>query len=83
MSVSSILSYGMQSMQAGMQSMQAGMNRSAIAGTRIAGFGSSSDNSAMASSMVELSRGAIDAKAAANVIKTGDAMLGTLVNLRA
>jgi len=75
MSVSSILSYGM-------QSMQAGMNRSAIAGARIAGFGSS-DNSAMASSMVELSRGAIDAKAAANVIKTGDAMLGTLVNLRA
>ncbi|UCV15991.1 hypothetical protein [Quatrionicoccus australiensis] len=76
MSVSSILSYGM-------QSMQAGMNRSAIAGARIAGFGSSSDNSAMASSMVELSRSAIDAKAAANVIKTGDAMLGTLVNLRA
>lgn len=75
MSVSSILSYGM-------QSMQAGMNRSAIASARIAGFGASSDSSAMANSMVELSRGAIDAKAAANVIKTGDAMLGTLVNLR-
>lgn len=78
MSVSSILS-------SGMQSMQASINRSAIASSRIAGFGPAApqtqDN--LASSMVALSQSAIDARSAANVIKTGDEMLGTMINLRA
>jgi hypothetical protein len=78
MSVSSILS-------SGMQSMQAGINRSAIASSRIAGFGPASqqEQENMVSTMVALSQSAIDARSAANVIKTGDEMLGTMINLRA
>ncbi|MGE5470073.1 MAG: hypothetical protein ACM3X0_04665 [Bacteroidota bacterium] len=75
MSISSILS-------SGMQSLQASMNRTAAAGSRIAGFGAAADNSDLAASMVALRQGAIDAKIAANVIKTGDEMLGTMINLR-
>jgi flagellar hook protein FlgE len=37
----------------------------------------------MVSTMVALSQSAIDARSAANVIKTGDEMLGTMINLRA
>jgi len=36
----------------------------------------------MASTMVAPSQSAIDARSAANVIKTGDEMLGTTINLR-
>jgi len=75
MSVSSILS-------SGMQSMQAGINRSAIAAGRIASPGFNADTGAMANNMVELNQGAIDAKIAADVIKTGDQMLGTLIDIR-
>lgn len=70
MSISSILS-------AGMQSMQASINRTAIAGSRL-----NVENGEMAGSMVAMNQGAIDAKAAANVIKTGDEILGTIIDIR-
>lgn len=70
MSVSSILSTGM-------QSMQASINRTAIAGSRL-----NVESSDFASDMVAMRQGAIDAKAAANVINTGDEILGTIINIR-
>jgi len=76
MSVSSIL-------LSGMQGMQAGINRTNIASSRISGFDLSTNNSDMAANMVALSQGSNDAKMAANVIKTGDAILGTLIDMHA
>lgn len=70
MSISSILSTGM-------QSMQASINRTAIAGSRL-----NVENGEMAGNMVAMNQGAIDAKAAANVIKTGDEILGTIIDIR-
>ncbi len=62
---------------AGMQTLQASMNRTAIAGSRL-----NVDDGDLANRMVDMQRGAIDAKAAANVIKTGDEILGTIIDLR-
>lgn len=76
MSISSIVS-------SGLQSMQASINRTEITAGRIAGFGLDTDSGNMVASMVGLLQGANDAKVAANVIKTGDEMLGTLIDLRA
>lgn len=71
MSISSILNVGM-------QGMQASINRSAIAGS-----GLNVENDDMAAKMVAMRQGEIDAKAAANVIKTGDEILGALIDIRA
>jgi len=70
MSISSILS-------SGLQSMQAAINRTNIASGRIA-----ADDSDVATNIVALHEGAIDAKIAANVIKTGDEILGTIIDIR-
>lgn len=70
MSISSILSTGM-------QSMQASTNRTAIAGSSL-----NVEDSEFARKMVAMRQGEIEAKAAANVIKTGDALLGTIIDLR-
>lgn len=70
MSVSSLLSLGM-------QGLQASINRTAIAGSRL-----NVDNANLASDMVAMRQGATDAKMAANVIKTGDEILGTLIDIR-
>lgn len=70
MSISSIVS-------AGMQSMQASINRTAIAGS-----GLNVENGDLAAKMVAMRQGEIEAKAAANVIKTGDEILGTLIDIR-
>ena len=72
MSISSILS-------SGMQSMQASTNRTAIAGSRL----SAEESDALANNMVAMNQGSIDTKAAAKVIKAGDEMLGTMIDLRA
>lgn len=74
MSINSILSTGL-------QGMQAGINRSAIASSRIATSGGA-DSSDIAASMIELRQGAIDAQMAANIVKTGDDILGTLIDIR-
>ncbi len=70
MSISSILSTGM-------QSMQASTNRTAIAGS-----GLNVEDSEFARKMVAMRQGEIEAKAAANVIKTGDQILGTIIDIR-
>ena len=70
MSISSVLSTGL-------QSMQVAINRTGIASSRIA-----ADDSEMATNIVGLHQGAIDAKLAANVIKAGDEILGTIINIR-
>lgn len=70
MAISSILANGM-------QMMQASMNRTAIAGA-----GLNVEQSDFAHRMVAMRQGEIEAKAAANVIKTGDEMLGTLIDIR-
>lgn len=73
MSISSLLA-------SGLQGMQAGINRTALAAGRIASTGVAGEHAA--NTVVDLSRGAIDAKIAANVVKTGDQILGTLIDIR-
>jgi flagellar hook protein FlgE len=70
MSISSILN-------SGLQSLQASINRTAIAGS-----GLNVENGDLAAKMVAMRQGEIEAKAAANVIKTGDQILGTLIDIR-
>lgn len=70
MSISSIMS-------SGLQSLQAGINR-----TTIAGSGLNVENDDFAGKMVAMRQGEIEAKAAANVIKTGDQVLGTMIDIR-
>lgn len=70
MSISSILSTGM-------QSFMASTNRTAIAGS---GLNVESDD--FSSKMVAMRQGEIEAKAAANVIKAGDQILGSIIDIR-
>ncbi|TXT27956.1 MAG: hypothetical protein FD131_3433 [Rhodocyclaceae bacterium] len=70
MSISSIMSSGLQSLQAG------------IIRTTIAGSGLNVENDDFAGKMVAMRQGEIEAKAAANVIKTGDQILGTIIDIR-
>ena len=71
MAISSILSNGM-------QMMQASMNRTTIASS---GLDVGQDD--FANRMVALREGEIGAKAAAGVIRTADQMLGTLIDIHA
>ena len=71
MSISPILS-------SGMQNMQASINRTAIAGS-----GLNIENNEFATKMLGMRQGEIEAKAAAQVIKSGDELLGTVIDLRA
>jgi flagellar hook protein FlgE len=61
-----------------MQSMQSSIHRTAIAGN-----GLNAESGDFAAKMVGMNQGSIEAKVSANVIKTGDEMLGTLIDLRA
>lgn len=70
MSISSIMS-------SGLQNMQASINRTAIAGS-----GLNVENDDFAAKMVGMRQGEIDVKAAANVIKTADQILGTIIDIR-
>jgi len=70
MSISSIVS-------SGLQSLQSSINRTAIAGS-----GLNVGNDDLANKMVAMNQGAIDAKASANVIKTADQILGTIIDIR-
>ena len=76
MSINSILSTGL-------QGVQAGDNRTRMAGGQMLPAGRDIDNVALARSMVELKSGELQIKSSANVIKTADQMLGTLIDLRA
>lgn len=75
MSISTVMSLGM-------QGIQAGSNRSGMAAGRIAANGSIDDGS-LASSMVDLRSAEIQVKASANVVKVADQMLGTMIDIRA
>lgn len=57
--------------------MQASINRTAIAGSAL-----SVENDDMAAKMVAMRQGEIEAKASASVIKTGDQILGTIIDIR-
>ena len=70
MSISSIMS-------SGLQSMQTSINRTAIAGSNL-----NVESSDFAAKMVAMRQGEIEAKAAANVIKTGDQILGSLIDIK-
>lgn len=67
MSISSILATG----------MQASINRTAIAGSAL-----NAEDSEFAMKMVAMHQGEIDAKAAVNVIKTADQILGSIIDIR-
>ena len=71
MSINSILANGM-------QSMQASINRTSIAGSNL-----NIENGNFAAKMVEMRQSEISVKAAANIIKVSDEMLGTMIDLRA
>ena len=70
MSISSIMS-------SGLQSMQTSINRTAIAGSNL-----NVESGDFAAKMVAMRQGEIEAKAAANVIKTGDQILGSLIDIK-
>lgn len=70
MSINSILATGM-------QTMQAGTNRAAIAGARL-----NVEDGDLAKQMVAMRQGEIEVKAAANVVKTADQILGTIIDIK-
>jgi hypothetical protein len=76
MSINSILSTGM-------QGIQTGIDRSDRAGARIAGFGADLDSGNVAPPLIDLKVGELQVKAAAAVVKTGDQLLGALIDIRA
>jgi len=70
MSISSVISTGM-------QNMQASINRTTIAGSNL-----NVESDDFAAKMVAMQQASIEAKAAANVIRTGDEILGTIIDIR-
>ncbi len=70
MSIGSIFS-------SGVQGLHSGINRTAMAGASL-----NVERDDFAARMVGMRQGEIEAKAAANIIKTGDAILGTLIDIR-
>ena len=70
MAISAIIS-------SGLQQLQASMNRTAIAGSHL-----NVESQGFAAKMVAMCQGEIEAKSAANVIKTGDEILGTILDIR-
>jgi len=69
MSISAMLS-------SGMQGLQSSINR-----TTIAGSGLNVENDDFAGKMIAMHQGEIDAKIAADVIKTADQILGTIIDI--
>lgn len=70
MSISSVISIGM-------QNMQASIDRTANAGSNL-----NVESDDFAAKMVAMQQGSIEVKAAANVIRTGDEILGTIIDIR-
>ena len=64
-------------LQSGRHSLQSSINR-----TSIAGSGLNVEEGDFAGKMVALRQGEVEAKAAANVIKTADQILGTIIDIR-
>ena len=74
--MSSILSVGA-------QGVQAGLGRVNQAGGKIAAFGITAGTEDLATAMVDMKAGEIQVKASVSVIKAGDEMLGTLIDIKA
>jgi uncharacterized protein HemX len=68
-------------LSAGLQGIQAGMNRVSIAGSRIAVH--AADAEVLATNAVEQMSGRQQVGLSAQVVKTADQMLGTLIDLKA
>ncbi len=75
MSISSVLS-------SGLQGVQTGMSITDRAGGRISSMTGVDDSTQMADAMVALREGELQVKLSADVIKVGDEMLGTLIDIR-
>lgn len=76
MSVGSILS-------SGLQGVQAGISRTDRAGGQIARAGATNGAVDLAAPIVDLKVGEIQVKASLAAIKAGDEMLGSLIDIRA
>lgn len=70
-------------MSTGMQGLQAGLGRANQAAGDIARAGTTSSDGDLASSMVDLKVSEQQVKASAAVVKTADDMLGTLIDTTA
>lgn len=66
----------------GLSGMMRGINRVDSAGTTIAQSGVSQDTESISRAMIEQKIGEIEVKASANVVKTADKMIGTIINIR-
>lgn len=76
MSINSILSVGL-------QGVQAGMDRANQAAGQIARVGANFESGDLASPIVDLKISELLVKASATIIKTGDQMLGTIIDINA
>lgn len=76
MSISSLFSNGL-------SSIQAGMSLTHRAGGRIAQINTVSNTEQMNNSMIELREGEFQTKFGADVVKVADQMLGTLIDIKA
>ncbi len=70
-------------MSSGLQGIQSGINRASRAGGQIAGVALSGEVGDMTASLIDLKIGELQVKASANVIKVGDQMLGSLIDIKA
>lgn len=70
------------SLLSGLQGIQAGFNRADVASAQIASFGVE-DNARLTQNLIDLKRSEHQVKASANVVKTADSMLGTLIDIKA
>lgn len=75
-SVNSVLS-------SGVQGIQAGLNRANQAAGQIARSGTTDENGDLATPIVNLKASELQVKASAAVIKTADELLGTLIDTKA
>lgn len=66
----------------GLQGIQAGFNRADRASGQIASFGVD-DNGRLAQNMVDLKQSEFQVKASADVVKSADSILGTLLDIKA
>ncbi len=75
MSVSSVLSLGV-------QGVQAGIGRANQAAGQIARSGANLENGDLATPILDLKIGEIQVKASVSALKTGDQMLGSLIDIK-
>lgn len=70
------------SLLSGLQGIKTGFDRADMASAQIASFGVR-DNAKLAQNLIELKQSEFQVKASANVVKTADAVLGSLLDIKA